>query len=590
MATSGSFNTAAYSFNSGTRYLTFKWEVASQSIASNQTVISWQLVGAGTYQYNPVCGGFKVKINDEVVYEQPTSYRINVSIGTIVASGSKTFTHDSNGNCSFTAYAEAGIYTVAVNCTGSSSFSLPKIPRKSTITVSNGTLGTDQTITINRESTSLTHTITYTCGSASGTIATKTSNASVSWTPANTLAEQAPSASTVAVTLKVVTFSGTTEIGSATTSITCTIPNTNTFIPVLSYSTSDEMGYSSKYGGYVQGKSKLKVAINTYGAYGAWITSVKTEFDGAVYSGESVTTNAINASGSVTLKVTSTDSRGRTTVATSTINVLAYEQPKITALTAYRCNSSGQATNTGDYLALKFSSVITSLNSKNKASITAKYKATNATSYTSLNMSSYNGTYTVTDGVVTFLASKSSSYEILLTVEDDFKAITQSSLGSSEKKVWSALKKNNEIVGFAFGKVAEHENTFDIGWPVKFSNGGDCVVDVGESDGWTYRKWDSGVAECWKIHEFSTTINTAFGSLYCGNATQRQTYPFAFIEKPVENVTLQSGSTQAFLYVETGGHGVNGTNSSARYNVFRPGAMADSQTFYLSFHVIGKWK
>ena len=65
---------------------------------------------------------------------------------------------------------------------------------------------------------------------------------------------------------------------------------------------------------------------------------------------------------------------------------------------------------------------------------------------------------------------------------------------------------------------------------------------------------------------------------------------FSFAEKPVENVTLQAGTTQAFLYVETGEHGVNGTNSSARYNVFRPGAYSNSATFYLSFHVIGKWK
>jgi hypothetical protein len=118
----------------------------------------------------------------------------------------------------------------------------------------------------------------------------------------------------------------------------------------------------------------------------------------------------------------------------------------------------------------------------------------------------------------------------------------------------------------------------------------DSLIEEGTSDGWFYRKWSSGTAECWKICEFKTTINTAFGSLYCGNAAQRQTYPFVFTEKPVENVTLQSASTQAILYCEASGYGVNGTNQTARYNVFRPGAMASEQTFYLSFYVIGKWK
>lgn len=588
MASSGSFSTSGYNFSSGDRCLTFSWKVVSQSIVSNQTVISWELVGDGSYAYNPKCGNFKVIINDEEVYY---SYdRINVYIGTVIASGTKTFTHDADGNFTLRAYAEAGIYTYDVNCTGSGSWSLPKINQKSTLTVANGTLGTAQTITVNRDDNSLTHTITYTCGNASGTICTKSSNTSISWTPPNEFANQAPSANSVPVTLKITTYHGSTELGAATSNITCSIPYTNTFIPVLAYTTSDAMGHATKYGAYVQGQSKLNVDITTYGAYGAWITSVKTVFEGATYTGENVTTNLINGYGNLTLKVTTTDSRGRTTEATTNITVLAYEYPKITALSAFRSDASGNANSSGANIAVRFSSVVVGLNSKNKAIFAASYKATNATSYTEINTSAYNGKYTVTNGLVVFPADTTVSYDILFSVYDDFFTATKSTSGSSVKKVWSMLKKNGEVVGMAFNKVAEYEGFFDIGWPVKFSGGGDTVIERGEKDGWTYRKWDSGVAECWKICEFSTTINTAFGSLYCGNAAPRYTYPFAFVEKPVENVTLQSGSTQAILYVESGGHGVNGTNASARYNVFRPGAMADSQTFYLSFHVIGKWK
>ena len=118
----------------------------------------------------------------------------------------------------------------------------------------------------------------------------------------------------------------------------------------------------------------------------------------------------------------------------------------------------------------------------------------------------------------------------------------------------------------------------------------DYIVEQGTKDGWTYRKWNSGVGECWKIVTYTTSINTPFGALYCGNASARQNYPFTFTEKPVEQVTLQSGNTQAFLYVEAGGHGVNGAAASARYNVFKPSAVADNQTFYLSFYVKGNYK
>jgi hypothetical protein len=340
----------------------------------------------------------------------------------------------------------------------------------------------------------------------------------------------------------------------------------------------------------VQGQSKVKINITAYGAYGAWITSYRTIFDGANYTAQSFTTDAIKAYGTIPITVTVTDSRGRTTTVTENISVLRYEYPKITSLSAYRSDKDGYSDPGGEYLAIMFGSEVYSLNSKNKAVFAASYKPIRATSYTEIDTSAYTGQYTVQDGLLVVPADATSSYEILFSVYDDFKTTTKSTSGSSAKKVWSLLKKNGEIVGMAFGKIAEFENVFEIAWPVKFSGGGDCVIEQGEKDGWTYRKWDSGVAECWKILEFSTTINTAFGSLYCGNATQRQTYPFAFAEKPVETVTLQCGSTQAFLYAEASGYGVNGTNASARYNVFRPGAMATSQTFYLSFHVLGKWK
>src|SRR5574344_2459761 len=129
MASSGSFNTTNYQG----RYLKFTWTVSSQSIANNSTTISWSLTGAGTAQSNWYkAGNFKVVIDGSTVYNSET--RINLYNGTVVANGTYTLVHDSQGNKSFTASAQAGIYTVAVNCTGSGSFTLPQIARAAKIT------------------------------------------------------------------------------------------------------------------------------------------------------------------------------------------------------------------------------------------------------------------------------------------------------------------------------------------------------------------------------------------------------------------------------------------------------------------------
>ena len=129
MANNGSFNTNGYDG----RYLNFSWTLQSQSTETNSSVIAWTLKGAGTGSASWYkAGNFKVVINGATVYASST--RINLYDGTIVASGTLTINHSSDGSKSFSASAEAGIYTVAVNCRGSGSWSLPTIYRYATIT------------------------------------------------------------------------------------------------------------------------------------------------------------------------------------------------------------------------------------------------------------------------------------------------------------------------------------------------------------------------------------------------------------------------------------------------------------------------
>ena len=128
MASSGSFNTSGYSG----RYLRFEWSVKRQSVAANSTVIHYVLKGAGgstTDWYQS--GNFKLVIDGRTVYSSST--RIRLYNGTVVAEGDFTLNHTSDGTRSFSAYAEAGIYYIAVNCSGSSRWSLPTIARGAVI-------------------------------------------------------------------------------------------------------------------------------------------------------------------------------------------------------------------------------------------------------------------------------------------------------------------------------------------------------------------------------------------------------------------------------------------------------------------------
>lgn len=128
MALSGSLKTG----NFQGRYVQFSWS-ATQNIEKNQSTISWTLKGAGEAQSGYYLSApFLVTIAGEEVYKSST--RIQLWNGTLVASGTKTLTHDSTGAKSFKVEVKAAIYAASYNCTGSDTFTLDNIARAATIT------------------------------------------------------------------------------------------------------------------------------------------------------------------------------------------------------------------------------------------------------------------------------------------------------------------------------------------------------------------------------------------------------------------------------------------------------------------------
>lgn len=220
MASSGSLLTNGwYSSSKGDYvYLEFAWSVSGTSIENNQKTIYWELRGKRSASGFVNAGGFNVVIDGDTVYNKSTDYRIELRNGTVVASGSKTLTHNPDGTRSFSVSIQGAIYTYAVNCSGSKSFDLDTIPRASSISCTLANIESNPVITISRASSSFTHTITYRFGSLSGTIATKTSATSItSWTIPSSFYGQIPNAKTGQGTLTCTTYSGGTKVGEYST-------------------------------------------------------------------------------------------------------------------------------------------------------------------------------------------------------------------------------------------------------------------------------------------------------------------------------------------------------------------------------------
>ena len=178
-----------------------------------------------------------------------------------IAANFQCFTYDGKGGSGW-------------SVSGSQNVTLHTIPRTSSISMPATTMGSAGTISITRASSSFTHTLTYAFGNASGTIATKTTSTSVSWTPSTSLASQIPNSTSGTCTLTCYTYNGNTLVGTSTTTVTLTVPAS--IKPTITGITATRVDGTvpSSWGIYVQTKSKVTLAITgAAGAGGSTISS-----------------------------------------------------------------------------------------------------------------------------------------------------------------------------------------------------------------------------------------------------------------------------------------------------------------------------
>lgn len=110
----------------------------------------------------------------------------------------------------------------------------------------------------------------------------------------------------------------------------------------------------------------------------------------------------------------------------------------------------------------------------------------------------------------------------------------------------------------------------------------DYVVEQGTSGIWAYRKWNSGIAECWGEYSFQPTVT---GSVY-----QTVSYPFRFATtNPIVTLTKSHNST---IYSDV----FNSNASGNRPDIFNvcditfTGCQSTAYKIGVNIQVVGRWK
>lgn len=274
---------------------------------------------------------------------------------------------------------------------------------------------------------------TWTAGTADRTITlTQTERAD--------LLDAMASIKSFSATIKLVTKSGTTQIGS-TTSCTCTIQTTetNSAPTMTAFTYKDSRSNTTAVTGndqlFIQGYSYLYITPGTATAKnGASIVKYAATCNGV--SGSNTTGGAINLStvskaGTLDVVVTATDSRGYTVSSKQQITVIAYAKPKVSSITLRRTNdieAEMQLVFTGS-----ISPITVGGTQKNSLKyVQYRYKLTSESSYSSytsiLSSVTQNGTSFSYSNLELCSLDANSSYDFHVYIRDQLNTLSSVSL------------------------------------------------------------------------------------------------------------------------------------------------------------------
>ena len=530
--------------------------------------------------------------------------------------------NDGTGSASASAYYETGTGSNTVY--GSTSTTFSTIPRASTLSTdfSSQDIGENVTITVNRASTSFTHSITYSCGGEEGYVDMSPQDTVIYWKIPESLYDNLATSTSKTLTLTCHTH----NIGVTSKNITVTVPSN--IVPEINNPiiTQTTKSIEDKFGMLIQGKSVIKIEHSGIAGVGSSISKWQTELNGLVYKGETVEAIPITKSGQQSFKVTLTDSRGRSSFRPqpqsgdryTTLYVASYQTPKITGFNAYRCDEDGSPDDRGTKVKLVGTCSIHDIKgigpftptSKNTKQIRIGYRTTpdGTLHYTAIETLE---SYTVDlDRVLGWEFSIANTFEIVVEVLDFFNPQSKPIRYASKIPLgYTILSLHPDGQGVADGGVSvedgwvhhmKHDFRDDVifnddiklnpeGTAIEglgnFSNMplvvGGPIVESGNNANGDWIRYADGTQICYK-HTVSTAEATnAYGSLYFSYFIG-WTFPRQFTRKPLAGAFLEDNQmVSAALYNV-------GTGIIERLNVYT--SVPISQTISVHYIAIGRWK
>ena len=612
--------------------LRFNWSQSSQSIANNNSVVSWslQLIASGGSISSSASKSWSVTVNGSN-YSGTNTVGVSNGQTKTLASGSTTIAHNADGTKSFSfSFSQqfdinySGVGWIGTK-SGSGNGTLKTIPRTSSVSSTNANIGENITITINRASSSFTHTLSYSFCNLKGTIATKTSSTSVSWKLPTTFYAQIPNSKSSWGTITCDTYSGSTKIGSSSCrfdvyvkestnkpGISATVVDVNDTTKAL---TGDENKLIRYY-------SKAKFELTASPKNSSTITTRSVFYNGTTYKGGSENSWIANFSEVVSgsYKFTVTDSRGFSN--SLRVNKTLIEYVKLTCyMTVTNPTATGECTITlnGNYFNGSFGATNNTLS--------VQYKIDEG-EWTDTTITLSNNTYKATANITGMDYTRAYSFyaraiDKLATVEPPVKYVKATPIfawGSDDFPFLVGVVSNESLrIGkdkYLYGtntdgnptviaRINPTNNGTEIGTSTLHTTikSGDVPTWYNGNDSKSYDIWTNkncgssadSICRTWRfpngmqvsvVKVYGTwNIETAWGSVFSSPWISGQSFNIAFSEAP--KVTINAYNADSSIMVVQCS-GPTTTATGACY-LWKAGKQKGIKT-WIEYIAIGRWK
>jgi len=138
----------------------------------------------------------------------------------------------------------------------------------------------------------------------------------------------------------------------------------------------------------------------------------------------------------------------------------------------------------------------------------------------------------------------------------------------------------------SYSKAITEESLRNILNEVLPPKGVDYIVEQGTSGIWTYRKWNSGIAECWGTYSGTVTYSSASGA---GGGYRAKidsiSLPFTFTDVPKAIAAHNGDNTTYWGAVSNVSSGLDAVAIS-----LDRGNAATNATVSVTINVVGTWK